>query len=116
MELGFIYFLNNRNGNPLKTGNVFLMTPILSIWIFSWFVNHPNFGKGTWIRTLGKKYSLHIYLWHTLVIWFIEDIDPNRYFLIILPITILLSIIISYIINFCVSHISFDNFSRLKKS
>lgn len=105
IELGFLYIVDSRNGD------VFLMTPVLCILIFSWFVNHPNYGQNTYLRTIGKKYSLYIYLLHTLVIWLTNEFCKqtninfrNLEFLIVLPITILISIIIYHIINLCVSY------------
>lgn len=65
LELGFLYFIGSRDGD------VFLITPVLSIFAFAWFVNHPDFGKGSWIYKVGKDYSLNIYLFHTLAIWIV---------------------------------------------
>lgn len=88
-ELAFLYIMNSRNGD------VFLATPILSSLIFMWFVNHPNFGQTSWIRVIGKNYSLNIYLLQVLVIWMVGaccaqfGLNVRNYeFLIVLPITI----------------------------
>lgn len=73
-------------------GDLFFITPILSFLILMWFVNHPKFGQTSWIRTIGKNYSLNIYLFHLLVMWIVEagctqiGLDIMNYeFLIVFP-------------------------------
>lgn len=95
VELLFLYIMNS------KDGDIFLTTPILSTFIFIWFTEHSNFGKESWMIKIGKKYSLNIYLLHTLVIWLINtystyiEINIRRIeFLLVLPITIVICIII----------------------
>lgn len=90
IELAVLYFINSRNGD------VFFTTPLLSAFIFIWFIRHPDFGKKSWMRIVGKEYSLSIYLLHVLVIWMVgtysrwTGLNIRSYeFLIVLPITIL---------------------------
>lgn len=95
VELGFLYLMNSRNGD------VFLATPFISIYIFLWFVLHPHWGKSSWISTIGREYSLQIYLLHVLVIWAVGDCAQylgihikNIEFLIVLPVTIVICLVL----------------------
>lgn len=63
MELAILWLLDSRDGD------VFIMTPLLSMMIFVGFILHPSFGKDTYINMLGKNFSLNIYLFHYLIIW-----------------------------------------------
>lgn len=90
-ELAFLYFVNCREGD------VFLTTPILSALILGLFAQHPNWGKDSLVRVIGKKYSLNIYLLHVIVIWTIGaccewiGINTRNYeYLLVLPVTVLI--------------------------
>ena len=97
-ELAFLYFIDSRDGD------VFLTTPILSTLILGLFARHPNWGKDSLVRVLGKKYSLNIYLLHVIVIWTVGvgsewfGINTRNYeYLLVLPVTILLCYILEKI-------------------
>lgn len=96
VEIGILWLLGS------KDGDVFIMTPLLSMMIFVIFIRHPKWGKNAYLTLVGKKFSLNIYLLHYLMIWIAGDICHhlqinirNIEFLIVLPMTLILC----YLIN-----------------
>lgn len=86
-----------------KDGDVFIMTPLLSLMIFVDFILHPTWGKNAYLTLVGRKFSLNIYLLHYLMIWVVGSICQylqinirSIEFLIVLPITFLLCYLIGY--------------------
>ena len=97
-ELCVLYLLKSRDGD------IFVMTPVLSIIVFIWFIKHPQIGAHSWINTLGREYSLNIYIFHTMVIGIVGIISNALFlnirqveFLIVLPLTIGLCVLIKFL-------------------
>lgn len=84
-ELLCLYFTDSRNGD------VFVMTPVLSVAALVWFVSRPDFRINPYIYDLGKKHSLNIYLSHAAVIWAVNavcrelsvNIRPIEFFIVL---------------------------------
>lgn len=89
-----------------KDGDVFMMTPLLSMMIFVGFIFHPTLGKNTYLTFIGRELSLNIYLLHYLIIWIVGGICyylqiniRSIEFLIVFPITFLLCCLINLFKN-----------------
>lgn len=67
-ELLCLYFADSRNGD------VFVMTPVLSVTALLWFAARPDFRISPYIYDLGKKHSLNIYLSHAAIIWAVNAV------------------------------------------
>lgn len=87
-----------------KDGDVFIMTPFLSMAILAWFISHPTFGKGSCFTNIGKEYSLNIYLLHFIIIWSVGETCKHYHlnirnieFLIVFPLTLFLCYLINLI-------------------
>lgn len=96
VEIAILWLLGS------KDGDVFIMTPILSMIIFIGFILHPTWGKNAYLTLIGREFSLNIYLLHYLMIWVIGGLCQylninirNIEFFIVFLITLLLC----YLIN-----------------
>lgn len=98
VEIAILWLLGS------KDGDVFIMTPFLSMMILIGFILHPTWGKNANLTLIGRKYSLNIYLLHYLMIWVVGSIcqylqinTRTIEFLIVLPITFFLCCLIDHI-------------------
>lgn len=46
--------------------NMFIFTLPMFLPYFYWALRHPHFGEGSWLATIGRKYSAYIYIFHVL--------------------------------------------------
>lgn len=86
-----------------KDGDIFIMTPLLSMIIFVEFILHPTWGENAYLTLVGRKFSLNIYLLHYLMIWVVGGICQylqinirSIEFLVVLPTTFVLCYLINY--------------------
>ncbi len=46
---------------------IYIFTLPVFLPYFYWALRHPQFGEGSWMATIGRKYSAYIYIFHVLV-------------------------------------------------
>lgn len=74
METVFVHFLSN--GLP-PMGPLLLTYPTA----FAWFwvaLQYKDFGKDSFIETVGREHSARIYYWHPLFVWAFTVLDKNN--------------------------------------
>lgn len=81
------------------SNTIYLTTLPLAASVFLWCLLRPDVGKGSYLETIGRRYTMDIYLWHFLFFlllftcWRTPFVEKYS-FLIILPCSLLLAIIL----------------------
>jgi hypothetical protein len=53
--------------------DMYFFTLPLVVTIFYWALRNPEVGRGSWLATIGRKYSAYIYIFHVFIHTFIGD-------------------------------------------
>ncbi len=65
---------------PHGSRNMYIFTLPMILPCFYWSLSHPRFGEGSWIATIGRKYSAYIYIFHVLafmLLWKVVKRDAS---------------------------------------
>lgn len=64
-EMLMLRWLNIGNRMGMREMYIFTIPFLLSV--FYWTLQHPSFGEGSILATIGRKYSAYIYVFHLIV-------------------------------------------------
>lgn len=63
---GEIWLISCSSADDSDRGvrEMYIFTLPMFLPYFYWALRHPNFGEGSWLATIGRKYSAYIYIFH----------------------------------------------------